>query len=128
MLRAVPFDTGTVSILTALPIGIALVIVLQGPWVYAVLSSKLRPASQFVEMLAAKNTEIADAKAETATWKEAWKEERQRGDDATASLAAARLELGEVVVKLSGLLSPTTPQSGATMIEAPATNHGGQEQ
>lgn len=118
------FDPATLTLLQGLPIGIGLVFLLQGPWIFALLSSKLRTNKAWLEreaahtaVLARVNSEadarVAKADADTEQWKQAWVEERSRGDTATQSLSSAATEMGQVASKLLHAVTPNEPTMGA---------------
>lgn len=101
-----------------LPLGFALLFVPQMPWIFAVLRNKLRPASQFAELVAQTDKQLAAGKlaadervtaaeAERDEWKAAWLAERTRGDNATMALAQATAEMGQVTTHLARSVVPS---------------------
>lgn len=90
----------------------------QMPWVVLIMRNKLRPNSQFAEVVAAAELRVKQVETdrdnlvaahdkaieakdrEIGQWREAWNEERTRGDDATMALAQATVQMGQATSHL----------------------------
>lgn len=122
--RPVPIDPSFLPLLQGLPIGIVVVLALEGPWVFAILRGTLGPTKKIQAEADAAVTRAESerdrALADRAEWQAAWREEQKRGDTATTSLGAASVELGQVASKLIHTFATDTPTMGDNVLEAHA--------
>lgn len=123
------FDPVTLSLIQGLPIGIAIVILLEGPWIFALLAGKLRTNAawkerelEYEKQLLAFQKSVETIHEDKLEWQNAWREEQKRGDTATTSLGAAATEMSQVASKLLQAVSPNGPTMG--VIEATPVQDG----